>query len=94
MTKEKFLELSTEEQIEAYNEWCEERNYGDDLIKENDLDEFLEGYSPQEVAQEIENGEYDYGDVFITWQGDGTIQTISVFDVEDYILDRMDFEEE
>jgi hypothetical protein len=86
MNKDKFIDaiieeinsFSSEDMKELNNTYCEEQNYHDDIIYNND-DSFLEDNfsSVIDAVRAVSYGEYRYGDKYVKFNGYGNLESFS-----------------
>jgi hypothetical protein len=89
--KETIYDLSDWEQVELWNERCEDYNYMDDYIFDNDPDELMCGNKPSEILSGVDMENYDinedwacdsiYGWVSFGWLSDKN----SPFDIDELV---------
>ena len=62
--------LDLNELIEVHNDYCYEVNATDNTIyRMDDLDEYLDGYTPSEIAYKIFNGDFKPCDKYFVFDG-------------------------
>lgn len=86
--KEKFGELSFNQQIAIYNEYQLEHNNADDMLYDFDEEFFdmaFEGKNPMEVARATYFGKINWNDEYIRFNGYGNLESVSEFDAEEMI---------
>lgn len=76
LTYDDLLDFDVELVLRLWNEYCIDINNRDDMIFEND-EEFMNDYSPLEVAQKVYYGDYHYNDSWITLNGRNNFQSFS-----------------
>ena len=89
--REAINDLSEWEQVELWNERCEDENYMDDYIYDNDPDELMCGQKPSDILSRVDMENYDlnsdwacysiYGWVSFGWLSDKN----SPFDIDELI---------
>lgn len=67
-TKDMILDLDVNDVVTLWNEYCDANDYYDDKVYNNDED-FLELFSPLEIAQKVSYGDYTYTDDYIIFNG-------------------------
>ena len=60
--REAIYDLAESEQIELWNERCEDYNYMDDYIYNNDPDELMSGQKPSDILSEVDMDSYSLND--------------------------------
>lgn len=60
--KEAICDLSEWEQVELWNERCEDYNYMDDYIYNNDPDELMAGMKPSDILSSVDMDSYSLDD--------------------------------
>lgn len=91
VTRQEIYDLSSvQDLMNMWNYYCRENSMYDDIIEHNDED-FLQYFSPLEVAHKVSYGDYNYNDDFITLDGRGNFKTLNYWsEILDYIdLDAM-----
>lgn len=98
--REQIADLTEEEQVAIWNEYCEKVGYYDDEIFGNDLDEILAGKTPSEVAVIVCTDAYNPYDDYCCFDGYGRLKSFSYtndycspFDMDDlvnWIVDNED----
>lgn len=68
--------LSEQELIDLWFDYCEANSMWDDVIYQND-EFFFEDYSQIEVAQKVVNGEWRYSDDYVKQNGYGNFVSFS-----------------
>jgi hypothetical protein len=86
MNRDKFLDaiieeinsFSSEDMIELNNTYCDDQNYPDDRIYQND-DSFLdENFSSvTDAVRAVSYGEYKYSDKYVKFNGYGNLESFS-----------------
>lgn len=91
--KEKIIdllenELSMEELVEVWNDYCERNNLGgDEIFSLKDFDAYYENYTPSQIAQAVFNSRYfNPSDTWFGFDGYGNLRTFY------YLYDEMDLE--
>jgi hypothetical protein len=89
--KEAIYDLSDWEQVELWNERCEDYNYMDDYIFDNNPDELMCGQKPSDILSAVDMENYDihedwacdsiYGWVSFGWLSDKN----SPFDIDELV---------
>ena len=69
--KEAITDLTNDEMVALWNDYCEANNYYDDYIEYNDIDELLYGLKPSEVLNRIDKDKYDQDDKYCSIGGWG-----------------------
>ena len=64
--REELESWGTDELVEIWNDYCNERNYMDDYIEYNNPDEFMSGRTPSEVLEQIGDN-YDIRDDYAVY---------------------------
>lgn len=98
--REQIEDLTVEEKIAMWNEYCEQICYAEDIIEENDLDELLAGKSPSEVASIACTDAYNPYDDYVCFDGYGKLKSFSYIneynspfemnDLVDWVVDNED----
>ena len=60
--KEAICDLAESEQVELWNERCEDYNYMDDYIHNNDPDELMCGQKPSDILSSVDMDSYSLND--------------------------------
>jgi hypothetical protein len=74
-----YLEnLDDESQVNIHNTFCQENNYGDDIIEFND-DEFFEVHftKPIDAVRAAQFGEYNFTDTFVKFNGYANLESFN-----------------
>lgn len=89
--KEAIYDLADWEQVELWNERCEDYNYMDDYIYNNDPDELMCGQKPSDILSSVDMDSYSlnndwacssiYGWVSFDWLSDNN----SPFDIDELV---------
>lgn len=64
--REELESWGTDELVEIWNDYCNECNYMDDYIEQNNPDEFMSGRTPSEVLEQI-GDDYDIHDDYAVY---------------------------
>jgi hypothetical protein len=86
---EQLKDLEDTTLIQLWNDYCQENNMYDDTIYENDED-FLNTFTPLEVAQRVSYGEYQYRDMYVKFNGYGNFVS---FTYTSDVYSHIDFDE-
>lgn len=71
--------------IVLYNEMLQDYNDFDSMVYSNDeLDELLNGYTPDEIVRMIFYGDYNYSDNYVYFNGYGNLETFNCVTFRDY----------
>lgn len=85
---DKVWELKDYELVSLWNDYCDANSMYDDYIQVND-EEFLQNYSPMDIAQNVANGEWRYSDDYIKTNGYGHFIT---FTYKSEIMEHIDLD--
>jgi len=69
--KAEIENLDTDNMRELWNEYCDNNNYYDDWIEYNEPDDLFYGYSPSEILNRIDFGNYNQSDRYCALDGYG-----------------------
>lgn len=83
--------LSDDEIIEAYNEYCDYNNDHDSIVYPMDeFDEVTESFTPMELASSVVYGEFNPSDDWFTFDGYGNLQSFRNSDVFEFFCENVD----
>ena len=90
--REAIEDLSESEQVELWNERCEDYNYMDDYIYNNDPDELMCGQKPSDILSAVDmdsyslNDDWAYGGSIYGWRSFNYLDAEnSPFDIDEII---------
>lgn len=77
-----FDNLSDDEIIEAYNEYCEYCNDMDSIVYSMyEFDEVVASFTPMQLTNKVVYGEFNPSDDWFTFDGYGNLESFSDYDV-------------
>ena len=80
--KELIEDMLDYEKIELYNNYASINSY--EMILDNNIDEILEGKSPSEVYNSLDNN-YNFNDDYVIYNGYGYLESFDGCQIDDYI---------
>jgi len=83
--------LSDDEIIEAYYEYCEYNNYMDSVAYDmSEFDEIVASFTPMELASKVVYGEFNPSDDWFTFDGRGNLQSLKNSNIFDFFVENVD----
>lgn len=84
------IENDVEKYIYAYNEFLFDNNYYDDKLYQS-LNELMAGASPEEVARAVSNGDYNYKDPYVRFDGYRNVESLKSYEVGKEMIGNDEF---
>nr|DAS05204.1 MAG TPA: hypothetical protein [Caudoviricetes sp.] len=83
--------LSDDELISEYNEYCEYCNDMDSVVYSMyEFDEVVSNFTPMELARSIVYGEFNPYDDWFTFDGYGNLQSLKNSNIFDFFVENVD----
>lgn len=83
--------LSDDELITEYNEYCEYNNDMDSVVYSMDeFDEVMKNLTPIELAINVVYGEFNPSDDWFTFDGRGNLQSLKNSNIFDFFVENVD----
>ncbi len=80
-------EMSESELLTIHNNYCDSANgYDNYIYNMDDLNELLDGKSPEEIARLIFYGDFNPNHDYFTFNGYGNLESITGYNLTDYIF--------